>query len=58
MAAFVNGNRARLETLGGFLTPTVVPRIARPVSPDAQVEKTLVLIKPDNFRFPNCDRAA
>src|SRR6266571_1982158 len=26
---------------------------AVPFPPDAQIEKTLVLIKPDNFRFPN-----
>src|SRR5216117_3372876 len=32
---------------GGILDDAV------PFPPDAQIEKTLVLIKPDNFRFPN-----
>jgi nucleoside diphosphate kinase len=32
---------------GGILERAV------PFTPDAQIEKTLVLIKPDNFRFPN-----
>ncbi len=35
------------ETDGGILDDIV------PYAPEATVEKTLVLIKPDNFRFPN-----